>query len=354
MLPDPDALQGRDLLPDHDSLPDPDDLLSEPTPEVVDALGRLDGDLLVLGAGGKMGPTLSRMARRASDVAGRRRDVIAVSRFTSEDARERLESWGIRTIRCDLLDRAQVERLPRAPSVVFMAGRKFGSTGNEPLTWAMNTLVPANVCEVFRESRILAFSTGNVYGLSPVALGGSVEEDPFVASGDYAMSCVGRERVFEHYSNSFGIPTAIIRLNYACELRYGVLVDLGRRVWNEEPIDVSMGHFNVIWQGDASAMALRAIALAARPPFVLNLTGPEVLSVRAVSAELGRHFGKPVHFRRVEQPDAFLSNAEKALGLFGPPRVSAYELIRRVAEWIRSGGGDLGKPTHFEVRDGNF
>ena len=205
-----------------------DDILSEPTPELVEELGALDGDILVLGAGGKMGPTLARMAKVASDRAGRDRRVLAVSRFSSEDLQEWLESRGVETIRCDLLDREQVARLPDAPNVVFMAGRKFGSTGREDLTWAMNALVPAHVCERFRESRIVAFSTGNVYGMAPVSGGGSVEADALSPAGDYSMSCVGRERVFEYYSDLYRIPVALIRLNYACEPRYGVLVDLAR------------------------------------------------------------------------------------------------------------------------------
>ena len=333
---------------------DLEDLLSEPTPAVIDSLVGLEGDIAVLGAGGKMGPSLARLARRASDMAGSRRRVYAVSRFTDETARERLEAWGVRTIRCDLLDRKHVADLPPAPHVVFMAGRKFGSTGKECLTWAMNVLAPANVCDVFRSSRIAAFSTGNVYGLTPVAGGGSVETDPLDARGDYAMSCVGRERIFEHFSGLNGTPVAILRLNYACDLRYGVLVDLARKVWEEEVIDVSMGAFNTIWQGDANAMALRALTVASSPPAVLNVTGEEILRVRDVGEELGRLLGKTVRFRGEEAPDAFLSNADKCRRLFGPSRMTAVELIGRVAEHIRRGGELLGKPTHYEVRDGKF
>lgn len=333
---------------------DLDDLLSEPTQPVVDAIGGLEGDIAVLGAGGKMGPTLARLARRASDLAGASRQVFAVSRFTDETVRGRLEAWGVRTVQCDLLDRDDVADLPPARNVVFMAGRKFGSTGEESLTWAMNVLAPANVCDVFRSSRIAAFSTGNVYGLAPVARGGSAETDLLDPRGDYAMSCVGRERIFEHYSHLNGTPVAILRLNYACDLRYGVLVDLARKVWGGEVIDVSMGAFNTIWQGDANAVALRSLALASAPPLVLNVTGAEILPVREVCEELGKLLGKPVRFRGTEAPDAFLSSAEKARRLFGLPQVSSSELIRRVAEWIRRGGDLLGKPTHYEVRDGKF
>jgi len=331
-----------------------EELLSEPTPEVVEALRNLQGDLIVLGAAGKMGPTLARMAQRALEKAGSGHRVIAASRFSSPESRTKLERWDLKTIACDLLDREQVARLPDAPNVVFMAGMKFGTTGQEALTWATNTLVPAFVCEKFRGSRISLFSTGNVYGLTPVDRGGSTESDPLEPLGDYAMSCVGRERIFEHSSRTFGTPVAILRLNYACDLRYGVLVDLARRVEEEQPVDLTMGCFNTIWQGDANAVALRALAHASSPPFVVNVTGPELLSVRRVSELLGALLEKPVTFVGSEAADAFLSNAEKAHKLFGLPRVAAEQLIRRVADWVKRGGESLAKPTHFEVRHGKF
>ncbi len=330
-----------------------DDLLSEPTPGVVATLGRLEGDLLILGVVGKMGPTLARMARRASEMAGVRRRVIGVARF-SAGGEARLRECGIETVRADLLDPAQLVRLPEAPNVVYMAGMKFGTTGQEALTWAMNSLLPALVCQRFRSSRIVAFSTGNVYGLAPVVLGGSVESDPLQPAGDYAMSCVGRERVFEHFSRTLNIPLALLRLNYAVELRYGVLVDLAQRVWAGQAIDLTMGNFNVIWQGDANAVTLQAFDHVASPPFVVNVTGPELLSVRRIAEEFGRLFGKEVAFHGQEAGDALLSNAQRGHGLFGYPRVGVRQMVSWVADWVRRGGPTLGKPTHFETRDGKF
>jgi nucleoside-diphosphate-sugar epimerase len=333
---------------------DPDELLSRPAPELVLELPSVPGDIAVLGAGGKMGPTLARMARRALDEAGDRRAVIAVSRFSKEKERAALDACGVRTVRCDLLDRRKVDALPDAPNVVFMAGMKFGTTGQEELTWATNVLLPAMACERYAASRVVAFSTGNVYGLCPVARGGSREDDPLVPDGEYAMSAVGRERILAHASAARGTRIAILRLNYACELRYGVILDLARKVAAGEEVDLRMGRFNVIWQADASAAALRALAHVASPPLVLNITGPEVLSVREVCGKLGALLGKEPRFRGEESADAILSDARKSHRLFGPPRVAADEIIRRVAAWVLAGGEVLGKPTRFEVRDGRF
>ena len=330
-----------------------EDLLSEPTPGVLRTLGRLEGDLLILGVNGKMGPTLARMARRASDAAGVRRRIIGVSRLGG-DAEARLRAHGVEPIRCDLLDPAQLAGLPDAPNVIYLVGMKFGTTGQEARTWAVNSFLPGLVSQRYRRSRIVAFSTGNVYGLTPVHLGGSRESDPLQPQGEYALSCVGRERIFEHFSRTLGIPMALIRLNYAAELRYGVLVDLAQRVCSGQPVDVTMGHVNVIWQGDASAMALQAFDHVGCPPFVLNIAGPELLSVRRVAEELGRRFDQPVTFAGVEAPEAFLSNGQFGHRLFGYPRVGAEQLIHWTAEWVRHGGVCLGKPTHFEVRDGQF
>ena len=331
-----------------------EDLLSEPTPSVVEILRRLDGDIMLLGAGGKMGPTLARMARRASDAAGINRRVIAASRFSSADLTQQLHARGIETLSCDLLDDLAVARLPETPNVIFMAGRKFGSTGQEATTWAMNSYLPGVICRKFRRSRIVAFSTGNVYGLSPVAGGGSRETDAPSPVGEYAMSCLGRERVFEFFSQEYNIPMALIRLNYACELRYGLLVDLAHKVRAGEVIDLSMGHFNTIWQGDANAMALQAFAQLRSPPRVVNVTGPELLSVREVCEQFGRLMKRPLKFSGTECDAALLSNAHQAFELWGRPRVNAEQLIGWVADWILRGGSSLGKPTHFESRDGKF
>ena len=331
-----------------------EELLSEPSASAIDVLRRLDGDLVILGVSGKMGPTLARMARRALDAAGVSSRVIGVSRFSSPAQQAALEQHGIDTIRCDLLDEDAVARLPDAPNVIFMAGRKFGSTGDEWSTWAMNAHVPALVCRRYRSSRIVAFSTGNVYGLTPGGRGGSREEDPPDPMGEYAMSCLGRERLFEYFSRAHRTPVAILRLNYATEMRYGVLVDLARRVLRREPIDLTMGSFNVIWQGDANAMALAALAHTSSPPSIVNVAGRDELSVRATCMELARLLNVEVSFSGREAPDALLSNGARGWMLLGSPRVDAGRLLAWTADWIQRGGESLGKPTHFESRTGRF
>lgn len=331
-----------------------EDRLSEPTDGATRALTALDGDILVLGVGGKMGPTLARMARRASDLAGVKRRVIGVSRFSSSALEQQLHAWGLETVRSDLLDRKLLAALPDAANVVYMAGMKFGSTGQEPLTWAMNSFLPGLVSERYRDSRIAVFSTGNVYGLSPVSNGGSREEDALNPLGEYAMSCVGRERIFEHFSRSNSTKMSILRLNYASELRYGVLLDIAQRVNVEQPVPLSMGHLNAIWQRDASAMSLQSLAVAASPPNIINIAGPEMLSVRQVAQDFGARLKKPVRFEGVESDDALLSNAEKSYQLFGRPSVGADQVIAWIADWVRRAGTTLAKPTHFEERAGRF
>lgn len=331
-----------------------EDLLSDPPDYVVDTMRQLDGDLLILGVAGKMGPTLARMARRASTTAGATHRIIGVARFSEEAQQQALESAGIETLRCDLLNERDLARLPDAPNVLFMAGRKFGSTGLESLTWAMNTYVPALICRRFAASRIVAFSTGNIYGLVDVRSGGSRETDPPRPVGEYAMSCLGRERMFDHFSRTFGTRVAMLRLNYAVEMRYGVLVDLASRIVAGQTIDVTMGFFNAIWQADASAMALASLAHVATPPLTLNLAGPEQLSVRDVATQLGHRLDRAVAFSGHEASDALLSNGSRAWSLFGKPRVSIEQLIDWTADWVRRGGTTLAKPTHFEARDGRF
>jgi nucleoside-diphosphate-sugar epimerase len=331
-----------------------EDLLSDPSAAAIDAMRRAVGDLLILGVAGKMGPTLARMARRAIDAAGASHRVIGISRFSSNAHRHTLEQHGIETIRCDLLDEPALARLPDAPNIIFMAGRKFGSTGDEPLTWAMNAHLPALVCRRYPASRIVAFSTGNVYGLTPHGQGGSREEDAPAPVGEYAMSCLGRERMFEYFSRTNGTPVAILRLNYAVEMRYGVLADLAGRVFRREPVDVTMGYFNVIWQADANALALAALTHTSSPPLIMNVAGPEELSVRATCLELGRRFGVPVAFSGREATDALLSNGSRGRALLGAPRVDAAQLLAWTADWVQRGGRSLGKPTHFESRTGRF
>jgi len=331
-----------------------DDLLSEPTPGAVDAMRRLSGDIVVLGVGGKMGPTLARMAKRASLLAGADRRVFGVSRFSSPQLPRLLQSWGIETVEADLLDPASPARLPDAPNVIYMAGMKFGTTGQEPLTWAMNAYLPAVVCQRYRRSRIAAFSTGNVYGLTPVRSGGSSEHDPLNPIGEYAMSCVGRERMFEYFSRALGVPVVLLRLNYAVEMRYGVLVDIAQRVHAGLPVPLRMGYLNAIWQGDACAMSLQALAHAAAPATALNIAGPEPLSVRAIAEHFAARFGRRATFDGVESDDALLSDARRSHELFGRPLVGAGQLMDWIAEWIGRGGETLGKPTHFEDRAGRF
>jgi nucleoside-diphosphate-sugar epimerase len=330
-----------------------EDLLSRPTQPLIEMFARLPGDLLVLGASGKMGKSLARLAKRASELAGSPRRVFGAARFT-DCGREELESHGIETVVCDLLDEEQVERLPDAANVVYMVSRKFGSTGDEPTTWAMNAWLPTVVCQRYRESRMVVFSTGNVYALAPITRGGSRETDVPQPVGEYGMSCLGRERLFEFFSRSRAIPMAIIRLNYACDLRYGVLVDLAQQIDRGQPIDLAMGHFNTIWQGDANAMALAALDHVSIPPWVVNVTGPEVLSVRSVCRRLGELLGRSVQFVGSESPTALLSDASQAIARLGPPTVGTDRLIELVATWIRRGGRMLNKPTHFESRSGQF
>ena len=325
-----------------------EDMLSRPSDSVVEALGKLEGDIIILGVGGKMGPSLARMAKRAAPD----KKVIGVDLFPSGD--HDLPKFGIETIKCNLLDPQQLNALPDAPNVIFMVGMKFGSTGQEALTWAMNAFLPGMVAQKYSKSKIVAFSTGNIYGLSPLSLGGSVESDAPNPTGEYATSALGRERIFEHFSRTLGIPTAIIRLNYANELRYGVLVDVAQKVWAGETIDLTMGNANVIWQGDAISMTLQAFAHVASPPFVVNVVGPELISIRRVAEEYGVIMGKEATFSGVEAQDALLSNGRLGHKLFGYPKVSVREMIGWIADWVMSGGASLGKPTHFESRDGKF
>ena len=332
-----------------------DRLLSEPTDAAVAALRASPGDVVVLGAGGKMGPTLARLVRRCVDErgAGERR-VLAVSRFGDAAAERALRDWGVEPVRCDLADAASVRALPDAPNVIFMAGQKFGTTGAPAATWAMNVLVPAHCAERYAGARIVAFSTGNVYPLSPVASGGSREGDALAPVGEYAASCVGRERMFEWHASRAGTRVAIVRLNYAVALRYGVLTDLAVRVWAGEPIDVTMGWVNVIWQGDANAIAVASLAHAAAPPFVVNVTGGAALRVRDVATRLGALLGRTPVFAGQEADDALLSDTTRMRETIGVETVSVEDMMAWTAAWVRDGRPLLGKPTKFERRDGAF
>jgi nucleoside-diphosphate-sugar epimerase len=331
-----------------------EEALSRPSAADVAAMAALPGDLMILGAGGKMGPSLARLAQRASEQAGVRRKIFGVSRFPSPGLRDSLAQVGVETISCDLLDSAALRALPQAPNIIFMAGRKFGSTGRESLTWALNALVPAMVAERFRGSRIVAFSTGNVYPLTRPEDGGPDESCPPAPVGEYAQSCLGRERLFEHFSEKYGTPLVLLRLNYAIDLRYGVLRDIAEKVWTRRPLDLSMGYVNVIWQRDANSVALRALAHGQSPPLLLNVTGNEILAVRRLAACFGEWFGIEPALAGVEAETALLSNPSRCRELFGAPEMSLDRMIEAVAHWVRIGGRSLGKPTHYEQREGRF
>jgi len=325
-----------------------DERLSRPTPEVERALSTTRGALMFLGAGGKMGPTLARMARRALPAG---REVLAVARFSDPRARAALEAAGVRTVSCDLLKRKDVDALPDAGALVWMAGQKFGTTGAAATTWAANTIAPANVAERYRGVPTAMFSTGNVY---PFTETGATEATPPDPVGEYAWSALARERIWEHAAAAYGTPVVVLRLNYAVELRYGVLLEIASAVRDGRPIDLRMGRVNVIWQGDANAVALRALPLASTPPRILNMTGPEILSVRALAERFGELLGRAPIFEGREEPKALLSDASRMASLFGPPPTPIAQAVAWVAAWLKRGGRTLGKPSHFETRDGKF
>jgi nucleoside-diphosphate-sugar epimerase len=330
-----------------------EELLSRPSSADVDFARSLDGDVAVLGAGGKMGPSLARRVRRAFDEAGTPRRVVAVARFSEPGLAERLLRDGIETIACDLLDPAQVARLPTIPNVLYLAGRKFGSTGRPDLTWAQNVVVPAVVAPHFADSRIVLFSSGNVYPLVAPGGRGCREEDSPAPVGEYAQTCVGRERVFEHASRERGTACLLFRLFYAVDLRYGTLVDVARRVHAGEPVDLRAAHVNAVWQGDANSYAFRALSLCAAPARPLVVTGPEVVSVRAAAEAFGERFGRPPRFTGMPGP-ALLGDPSRCLQQLGSPEVDLGRLLDWVAEWVAGGGRSLGKPTQFEDTEGRF
>lgn len=328
--------------------------LAQPSDALVEDITTLEGDILVLGAGGKMGPSLAKLARNAVVRAGVKKEVSAVSRFSQPGLREELEISGVRTIAADLLGDGVLETLPEAENIIYMAGTKFGTSGRESLTWAQNTFLPGLIGRRYRNARIVVFSTGNVYGLVNVATGGSNETDTTDPVGEYAQSCLGRERLFEYASHRFGTPILLFRLNYAIDLRYGILLDVAQAVREGNPIDLGMGHANVIWQGDANEMALRSLRLCSTPPTILNVTGPETVSIRWLAGRFGQLLGREPKFVNEEQETALLNNAAKAHALFGYPRVPLQRMIAWTADWLQAGGETLGKPTHFNERKGHF
>jgi nucleoside-diphosphate-sugar epimerase len=334
-------------IPDIEAL---DELLCRPSQALIDDLNRVDGDIIILGVAGKMGPTLAGLAKAASP--GRR--VIGVARFSEPGVKEWLQARGIETIACDLLNQAEIEALPNCPNVVFMAGRKFGAEGNLTLTWAMNAHVPALVAQAFSTSRIVAFSTGCVYPFVPVDGGGAEESMPPDPPGEYAQSCVGRERMFEYFSQMYATPGRLFRLNYAIDMRYGVLHDIASKVWRGKPIDVSLGHVNFVWQGDAAAQALRCLAHCTTPTTPINVSGHETLLVRDLAARFGKLFGREPIIVGTEEPTAWLTNTSQAVKLFGLPVVDTGQLIAWTADWVARSMPSLGKPTKYEVRDGRY
>lgn len=328
--------------------------LSDPTPALVEAMTSIDGDIIVLGASGKMGPTLARMALRASREAGVPRRVWGVARFGNAGAKDKLAAAGVDPVTADLTDPETVGSLPEAPNVILMAGQKFG-TGEDPAaTRAANVLLPEQVARRYAASRVVAFSTGNVYPLTAVDRGGSIESDPTEPVGEYARTAAERERVLSRLSADQRTPMAIVRLNYAVEPRYGVIRDIADRVWRKQPIDLTTGHVNVIWQRDANAIALRLLAHCTVPPLTINVTGPDVVSVRTIAASLGRLFEIDPIFEGNEAGTALLSNAGHCQALMGTPPVPLEEMVARVGRWVMDGGESLGKPTHYEEREGKF
>lgn len=328
--------------------------LAEPSDALVRELADIEGDLMLLGIGGKMGPSLARLAMNALRQAGATKTVWGVSRFSEPGLREQLEAEGVRTIACDLLDDAQLQALPEVKNVIYMAGNKFGTTGREHFTWAMNAYLPGRVAEKFKHSRIVVFSSGNVYPFTPVTQGGATEAIAPSPLGEYGQSTLGRERVFEHFSHKYGTPMVIYRLNYAIDLRYGVLLEVAKAVKAGLPVDVSMGHVNCIWQGDANEIALRSLKLCSNPPNVLNVTGPETISIRWLAEEFGKRLGATPLLVGEEASEALLNNAAKAQQLFGYPRVPLLQMIDWVAHWVAQDGATWNKDTHFQERGGKY
>lgn len=331
-----------------------EDRLSTPSAEDVAFFSELEGDLMIIGVAGKMGPSLAQRAARAVRAAGVPRRIIGVSRFSTPATEISLQQAGVETLRTDLLDAGAVASLPDARNIIYMAGRKFGSTGAESLTWAMNAYLPALIGERFRHSRIVSFSSGNVYPLVRVDSGGATEDTPPAPVGEYAQSVLARERIFEHFSRRYETLVTHLRLNYAIDLRYGVLLDIGSKVFEGRAVDVTMGAVNVIWQGDANSVALRSLAHGQSPPFILNLTGPETLSIRTLAHRFGEIYGKAPVLEGQEAATALLNNASLCQRMFGTPAVTVEQMVNWTAHWIMSAGATLNKPTHFESRDGKF
>jgi nucleoside-diphosphate-sugar epimerase len=328
--------------------------LAEPSEALIQDISAVDGDIMLLGIGGKMGPSLARLARNALKKAGVTKTIWGVSRFSEVGLKEQLEQEGIRTIACDLLDDEQLQKLPDVKNIIYMAGNKFGTTGREHFTWAMNSYLPGRVAEKFKNSRIVVFSSGNIYPFTPVFQGGATESQAPSPLGEYGQSTLGRERIFDYFSRKYDIPMVIYRLNYAIDLRYGVLLEVAKAVKSGKPIDVTMGHVNCIWQGDANEIALRSLRICSSPPNLLNVTGPETMSMRWIAHEFGKRLGIPPVIIGQEAEDALLNNASKAFQLFGYPSVTLLQMLDWIAEWVAGDGATWNKETHFQEREGKF
>ena len=328
--------------------------LFKPSDALINDIKSIDGDIIFLGVGGKMGPSMAKLARLAIDKAGLKKKIIGVSRFSDELARTELESAGIETISADLLNEKELSALPEAANVMYLAGTKFGTTGKEAVTWAMNSYLPGRVAERYKNSKIVAFSTGNVYPFTPVHSGGPSENAIPSPVGEYGQSCLGRERIFQYFSEKNNTPVLIYRLNYAIDVRYGVLLEVAKSVLNEKPIYLTTGNVNVIWQGDANEIALRSFLHCSSPAKILNVTGPETVSIKWLAQQFGILFSKKPQFVNETQRTALLNNASLAHKLFGYPRVTLREMIDLVAAWLKGGGTTINKPTHFQERKGQF
>ncbi len=326
----------------------------KPSAALIADISKLEGDILILGAGGKIGPSIARLTRQALDLAGKTNRVIGVSRFSEEGLAAELNRDGIETIAADILDDAQLQSLPDAPHVLYLAGTKFGTSNNQPYTWAMNSYLPGRVAEKYRNSNIVVYSTGNVYPYTPVGSGGATEGLPAEPVGEYGQSCLGRERIFQYFSTKYGTPILIYRLNYAIDFRYGVLLEIAKTVLAGKPVNLLTGNVNVIWQSDANEMAIRSLLHCESPSKILNITGPETVSVRWLAHEFGKHFDVVPEFINEEQSTALLSNAAESFRLFGYPQVTLKEMIAITADWLKSGGETINKPTHFQERKGKY
>lgn len=325
-----------------------------PSQNLISDISKLEGDILILGAGGKMGPSLARLAKQAIQIAGVNKKVIAVSRFSEPGLVQSLNADGIETISADLLEDEQLQSLPNVKNILYLAGTKFGTTGKESFTWAMNSYLPGRVAEKYKHSKIVVFSTGNVFPLTPVVSGGATENHPAEPLGEYAQSCLGRERVFQYSSSKYNTPVLIYRLNYANDVTYGVLLEIAKLVNENKPIDLSMGNVNIIWQSDANEIAIRSLHYCSVPAKILNVTGPEILSVRWIAEQFGKLFGEKPLFISEEQPTALLSNAAECTRLFGYPKVPPIKIIEIIADWVSDGGKMLNKETHFQERKGKY